>query len=144
MGFLLSCCCVHIIIWMQHMNVIKAYTEKARRELDNNDAYSLEKILEATPQKTQLYGYSPPISQVRRTKHVGNCWRSKEKIISNVLFWTLAHWCTSVGQPVKTYISGAFNKFSDFFVQAFKIVVDSWKFSKLLLYILWDDWPIFF
>ena len=29
------------------------------------------------------------------------------------------------------------------FVQAFKIVVDSWKFSMLLLYILWDDWPIF-
>ena len=30
-----------------------------------------------------------------------------------------------------------------FFVQAFKIVVDSWQFSMLLLYILWDDWPIF-
>ena len=29
------------------------------------------------------------------------------------------------------------------FVQAFKIVVDSWKFSMLLLYMLWDDWPIF-
>ena len=41
------------------------------------------------------------------------------------------------------YIRGAFNKFPDFFVQAFKIVVDSWRFSILLLYILWDDWPIF-
>ena len=30
-----------------------------------------------------------------------------------------------------------------FFVQAFKIGVDSWKFSMLLLYMLWDDWPIF-
>ena len=30
-----------------------------------------------------------------------------------------------------------------FFVQAFKIVKDSWKFTMLLLYILWDDWPIF-
>ena len=39
-------------------------------------------------------------------------------------------------------IRGAFNKFPVFFVQAFKIVVDSWKFSILLLYILWDDWPI--
>ena len=29
------------------------------------------------------------------------------------------------------------------FVQAFKIVVDSWKCSMLLLYILWDDRPIF-
>ena len=29
------------------------------------------------------------------------------------------------------------------FVQAFKIVVNTWKFSILLLSILWDDWPIF-
>ena len=40
-------------------------------------------------------------------------------------------------------IRGAFNSFPDFFVQAFKIVVDSWKFSMLFLYIVWDDWPIF-
>ena len=30
-------------------------------------------------------------------------------------------------------IRGAFNKFPDFLVEAFKIVVDSWKFSMLLL-----------
>ena len=36
----------------------------------------------------------------------------------------------------------AFNKFPDFFfLQAFKFVVDSRKFS--MLYILWNDWPIF-
>ena len=40
-------------------------------------------------------------------------------------------------------ICGAFNKFPDFFVQAFKIVVDSWISSMLLLYILWDDWSTF-
>ena len=34
-------------------------------------------------------------------------------------------------------------RFQTFFVQAFKIVIDSWKFSMLLLYILWDDWSIF-
>ena len=33
--------------------------------------------------------------------------------------------------------------FQTFLVLAFKIVVDSWKFTMLLLYILWDDWPIF-
>ena len=33
--------------------------------------------------------------------------------------------------------------FQTFFVQAFQIDVDSRKFSMLLLYILWDDWPIF-
>ena len=33
--------------------------------------------------------------------------------------------------------------FQTFFVEAFKIVVDSWKLNILLLYILWDHWPIF-
>ena len=41
------------------------------------------------------------------------------------------------------YIYSAFNRFPDFFAQEFKIVVDSWKFTMLLLYILWDDWPNF-
>ena len=40
-------------------------------------------------------------------------------------------------------IRGAFNKFPEFFVPAFKIVGDSWKLSMLFLYILWDDGPIF-
>ena len=30
-----------------------------------------------------------------------------------------------------------------FFVPALNVVVDSWKFIMLLLYILWDDWLIF-
>ena len=46
-------------------------------------------------------------------------------------------------EVIEINISSAFNKFPDFFVQAFKIVVDSWKFCMLLLYILWDDRPIF-
>ena len=37
----------------------------------------------------------------------------------------------------------AFNNIPDIFVQAFTIVVDYWKFTMLLLYIVWDDWPIF-
>ncbi len=33
--------------------------------------------------------------------------------------------------------------FQTFFIWAFKIVVDTWKFTMLLLYILWDDWRVF-
>ena len=40
-------------------------------------------------------------------------------------------------------VCSAFIKFPDCFVQAFKIIVDSWTFSMLLQYILWDDWQIF-
>ena len=52
-------------------------------------------------------------------------------IITYVSWWTIEN------------LRVVFNKFPDFFVQAFKIVVESWKFTMLLLYILWDDWPIF-
>ena len=33
--------------------------------------------------------------------------------------------------------------FQTFLLLAFKIVVGSWKFCMLLLYILWDDWPTY-
>ena len=37
------------------------------------------------------------------------------------------------------YIRGAYDKFPDFFRMAFKIVIDSWKFTMLLLYIYFFD-----
>ena len=40
-------------------------------------------------------------------------------------------------------VCGVFNTFPDFFVRAFKIAADSWKFSMLLLDIVWDDWRMF-
>ena len=44
--------------------------------------------------------------------------------------------------PFLSYVVHSIS-FETFFVQVFKILVDSWKFSILLLYILWDDLPIF-
>ena len=44
---------------------------------------------------------------------------------------------------VYIYICGAFNKFPDIFVLALKFVVDSWKFTMLFQYILWNGRPIF-
>ena len=41
------------------------------------------------------------------------------------------------------YIRGPYDKFPEFFVQEFKIVVDFWKFTMLLLHIVWDDRHIF-
>ena len=59
--------------------------------------------------------------------------------------WILGetNWIFSTPAFYFSILRGACDKFPDFFVWAFKIVVDSWKFSMLLLYILWDDWPIF-
>ena len=38
---------------------------------------------------------------------------------------------------------GAYDKFPDFFRTGIYNCRRLWKFSMLLLYILWDDWPIF-
>ena len=48
-------------------------------------------------------------------------------------------WITCI---VRTYM-GLSISFQTFFERAFKIAVDPWIFSILLLYILWDDRPIF-
>ena len=50
---------------------------------------------------------------------------------------------TAPQQYIYIYIRWACDRFPDFFLWAFKIVIDSWKLSMLLLDILWDDWPIY-
>ena len=59
-----------------------------------------------------------------------------------IIFRKLAKWgiCSKISINDKR---GAFNNFQIFFVWAFKTIEDSWKFNMLLLYMLWDDWPIF-
>ena len=52
--------------------------------------------------------------------------------------WHSNH-CCLFNAKSSLYIRGAFNKFPDFFVQAFKITVNTRKFAMLLLYILSDD-----
>ena len=65
-----------------------------------------------------------------------------EKSFSKIKHLKNTHRST-MAQEALNRLGDAFNKFPDIFVQAFKIVVDSWKFTRLLLYILWDDWPVF-
>ena len=49
---------------------------------------------------------------------------------------------TYVHTYIHAYVVHSISFQTFFFVEAFTIVLDSWKFSMLLLYILWDDWPI--
>ena len=46
--------------------------------------------------------------------------------------------CIQLSDIKYSNLRGAYDKFPDFFRMGFKIVVDSWKFSMLLLFILWD------
>ena len=59
------------------------------------------------PTRHQLYGHLPPITktiQVRRTRHAGHCWRSKDELISDVLLWTPTYSQAKAGRPARTYI----------------------------------------
>ena len=72
---------------------------------------------------------------------IQNIYQSVDEFI--YLFIYLTRY-THIHTHTHTHRRGVFNRFPDiFFVQAFKIVVDSWKFNMLLLHILWDDWAIF-
>ena len=67
-------------------------TKRLEKKLDGNYTRMLRAILNKSwrqhPTWHQLYGHSPPITktkQVRRTRHAGHCWRSKDELIK---------WCT--------------------------------------------------
>ena len=42
--------------------------------------------------------------QVRRTRHAGHCWRSRDELISDVLLWTPAYGQAKAGWPARMYI----------------------------------------
>ena len=67
----------------------------------------LNKSWRQHPTRHQLYGHLPPITktiQVRRARHAGHCWRSRNELISDVLLWTPTHGRARAGRPARTYI----------------------------------------
>ena len=67
----------------------------------------LNKSWRQHPTRHQLYGHLPPITktiQVRRTRHAGHCWRSRDEFISDVLLWTSTHGRAKARRPARTYI----------------------------------------
>ena len=86
-------------------------TKRLEKKLDGNYTRMLRAILNKSwwqhPTRNQLYGHLPPIKrtiQVRRTRHAGHSWRSKDELVSDVLLWTLTYGRAKVGQPARTYI----------------------------------------
>ena len=59
------------------------------------------------PTKQQLYDHLAPITktiQVWRTRHAGHCWRSRDKLTSDILLGTPSHGRAKAGWPARTYI----------------------------------------
>ena len=86
-------------------------TKRLERKLDWNYSRMLRAVLNKSwrqhPTRLQLYGHLPPITktiQVRRTRHAGHSWRSKDELISDVLLWTPTYGCAKAGRPARTYI----------------------------------------
>ena len=86
-------------------------TKRIEKKLDGNYTRMLRAILNKSwrqhPTKPQLYGHLPPITKtikVRRTRHAGHCWRSRDELISDVLLWTPSYGQTKVRRPARTYI----------------------------------------
>ena len=73
-------------------------TKRLEKKLDGNYTRMLRAIFNRSwrqhPTRHQLYGHLPPITktiQVKRTRHAGHCWRSRDELISDVLLWTPTH-----------------------------------------------------
>ena len=86
-------------------------TKRLEKKLDGNYTGMLRAILNKSwrqhPTRHQLYGHRPPITktiQVRRTRHAGHCWRSKDELISDVLLWIPIYGRAKAGRPAPTYI----------------------------------------
>ena len=86
-------------------------TKRLEKKLDGNYTRMLRAILNKSwqqhPTRHQLYGQLPPITktiQVRRTRHAGHCWRSKDELIRDVLLWIPTHGRAKAGRPARTYI----------------------------------------
>ena len=81
--------------------------EKARWQLHKNVKSNIKQVPEAA--RLIAAALRPPTSyyktiQVRRTKHVGHCWRSKNDLISDILPWTSSHGRAKAGRRGRNYI----------------------------------------
>ena len=86
-------------------------TKCMTKKLDGNYTRMLRAILNNSwrqqPTKQQLYSHLPAITKtikVRRIRHAGHCWRSKDELISDVLLWTPSHGRAKAERPARTYI----------------------------------------
>ena len=99
---------VSVLLYSCTTRILMKHLEK---KLNGNYTRMLHAVLNKSwkqhPTKQQLYDHLPPISltiQGRWARHAEHCWRSMEKLISDVLPWTPTHGHTCVGQIVKAYI----------------------------------------
>ena len=88
-----------------------ALTKRMEKKLDSNYTRMLRAILKKSWRqqlsKQQLYSHLPFIKKtikIRQTRYARHCWRSRDKLISDVPLWTPSHGWAKAGRPAQTYI----------------------------------------
>ena len=104
---------VTVVSILQHGCTTWTLSKRMEKKLDGDYAKMLWAILDQSwrqhPTKQQLYSHILPITktiQVRRTRHAGHCWISKDELISDILLWTPSHGQAKARRPSRTCIQG--------------------------------------
>ena len=86
-------------------------TKWMEKRIDDNYTRMWQAILNKSwrqhPTKQQLYGHLPSITKtikVKRSIHSEYCWRSRDKLIIDVLLQTPSHCRAKAVRPARTYI----------------------------------------
>ena len=91
----------------------------------------LNKFWRQHPRKEQLCGLLPPISKIiliRRTRHLGHCWRNTDELIRDVFKWNSSHGWAMVWWAAKIYL--------------LQLCTDTWCSIEDQLEAMddWDEW----
>ena len=84
-------------------------TKRMEKKRDGNYTRILWAIVNKSwrqhPTKQQLYSHPLPITktiQVRRIRHAGHCWRSRDELIRDIFLWTPSYGRARIGWPART------------------------------------------
>ena len=82
-------------------------TKRMEKKLDSNDTGMLRAILNnprGTPPQSSSCMAATKTMKVRRTRHAGHCWRSRDELVSDVLLRAPTYGRAKAGRPARTYI----------------------------------------
>ena len=106
-------CSNNILNVQETTTILNVYTKKGWKRIECTKYISialraiLNKSRRQHPTKQQLNGHLSSITktiEVRRTRHAGQSWRSRDKLICDVLLWNSSHGRAKAGRPARTYI----------------------------------------
>ena len=98
---------INTAIWMHYMDANKTAGEETRWQITQECCVQSWTSPGSNTHKTPTVRPPAPITktiQVRRTRHAGHCWRSRDELIRDVLLWIPTHGRAKAGRPARTYI----------------------------------------